>query len=84
MISPDPAAAQLAHRQLAALRQTFPSWRIGCSRAGMWYAIRSTSPEAPAMAGLHRYIVQPSAEALAAILTQQLSLIQRVRFRPGS
>ncbi|MFG1683442.1 hypothetical protein ACGFNP_24960 [Nonomuraea sp. NPDC049269] len=46
----------------------------------MWSAARFTPPSAAQLeAGLHRYIVQPSGEALAAILARQLEISQRIR-----
>lgn len=63
-------------RQLTVLRQTYPAWNIG-HRRGMWSAVRVTPPTpAEAAAGMHRYIVQPSLEALAAVLSYQTGIAQ--------
>lgn len=73
----DASQSRTFRRKLAILEYTYPAWRIR-SRHGMWTAIRSTTP-AQAAAGLHQVVVQPTLDALAAILAQQLDIAQRVR-----
>jgi hypothetical protein len=66
---------------LVVLEQTYPAWHIRRTRHGMWSATRATAPTLlQAEAGLHQFIVQPTARALSAILAQQLDIVQRVRF----
>lgn len=76
------AASQHAHtvstHAFIILEQTYPAWRIRQSRAGMWSARRTVTLN-QAEAGLHRFIVQPTLEALSAILAQQLEIAQRIR-----
>ncbi|WP_165977862.1 hypothetical protein [Nonomuraea diastatica] len=44
----------------------------------MWSAARAIAPTpVEAAAGVHRYIVQPSPEALAAVLAYQIGISQR-------
>lgn len=46
----------------------------------MWSAVRLTAPTAEqATAGLHQFIVQPTLEALSAVLAQQLAIAQHMR-----
>lgn len=78
------AASQLAHQppspELAAMEQTYPAYNIQERPTGMWSAIRATAPtRRQAEAGLHHYIVQPGARALAAVLAQQLEIAHRFR-----
>jgi predicted NAD/FAD-dependent oxidoreductase len=76
------AMARHAHntyeRAVNILEQTYPAWNIRRASTGMWSARRSAS-STQATAGLHRYIIQPTMEALAAVLAQQLEIAQRVR-----
>lgn len=67
-------------REWTALEQTYPGWHIREQSTGMWSAVRATPPtRRQADAGLHRYIVQPGTQALAAILAQQLDIAHRFR-----
>lgn len=69
-----------AEQMLTVLEQTYPAYDIQRRAAGMWSAVRAVAPSMAQMeAGLHRYIVQPSGEALAAVLARQLEISQRVR-----
>jgi hypothetical protein len=66
------ANAHLPHnlidRQLAALEYTYPIWQSRRHASGMWSAVRATPPSD----GGVEYVVQPSAEDLAAFLGRQL------------
>jgi hypothetical protein len=65
--------------KLAALEQTYPAWHIKRKR-GAWSAKRANPPTvAQAAAGVHALIIQPTMEALAAVLAQQMEIAQRVR-----
>lgn len=78
MTSPQHASAYTtAMSKLIVLEQTYPAWHIN-QRGGMWSAKRTVSP-AQMEAGLHEMILQPTMEALAAVLAQQLYIAQRVR-----
>lgn len=81
MINPLRRHAQTTdERMLEVLEHTYPAWRICRSRAGMWSAVRAAVPTlAQAEAGVLRYIVQPTSQALAAVLAQQLEIAQRIR-----
>lgn len=83
MTTPQPVRARrrsLTERLLAVLEQTYPAYDSRRRASGMWSAVRVTPPSlAQVEAGLHRYIVQPSGEALAAVLARQLEISQRVR-----
>ena len=80
MTSPDPSPS-LADRQFAVLLSTFPGWHIARRPNGAWAARRTTPPTPEqAQAGVHQYLIQPSMQALAAVLTQQLGILQG--FRP--
>ncbi|MFG1963029.1 hypothetical protein [Nonomuraea sp. NPDC049028] len=62
------------------MEQTYPAYHIHEQRTGMWSAVRAAAPtRRQAEAGLHQYIVQPDARALAAILAQQLEIAHRFR-----
>lgn len=82
-----PAASQpaqpdqhLPSPERTALEQTYPAYHIQERRTGMWSAVRAAAPtRRQADAGLHRYIVQPGARALAAVLAQQLEIAHRHR-----
>lgn len=64
---------------LRILEQTYPGWDIR-QRGSMWSAVRLTAPTAEqATAGLHQFIVQPTLEALSAVLAQQLAIAQHMR-----
>lgn len=72
--TPDTPAA------LSVIEQTYPRWQIRQRPNNMWIARRITPPTPiQAAAGLHRYIIQPSLEALAAVLCQQLLIAQTSR-----
>lgn len=81
------AASQTAqivlHRpspERSALEQTYPAYHIQERPTGMWSAVRAAAPtRRQAEAGLHQYIVQPGARALAAVLAQQLEIAHRFR-----
>lgn len=83
MTTPQPIRARtqsLTERLFTALEQTYPAYDIRRRVSGMWSAVRVTPPSAVQVeARLHRYIVQPSGEALAAVLARQLEISQRVR-----
>lgn len=80
MINPQRQHAPSADQILNVLEHTYPAWRIRHSRSDMWAAVRAIAPtRSQAEAGVHRYIVQPTAQALAAVLAQQLDILQRVR-----
>ncbi|MFB4265251.1 hypothetical protein [Nonomuraea sp. GTA35] len=63
---------------LTVLEHTYPGWNISGHQNGMWSATRDVTPT-QADAGMHAIIVQPNLLALAAILSQQLEIVQRVR-----
>lgn len=81
MIDPQRRHAKTAdERMLEVLEYTYPAWWIRRSRTGMWAAVRAAVPTiAQAEAGVHRYIVQPTSQALATVLAQQLEIMQRIR-----
>ena len=83
MTTPQPAQSRtqsLTERLLTVLEQTYPAYDIRRRASGMWSAVRNVPPSITQMeARLHRYIVQPSGEALAAVLARQLEISQRVR-----
>ena len=65
--------------KLAVIEQTYPAWRIRPRRNNMWTATRVTDPTPQqAAAGLHQCIIQPTLDALAAVLCQQLKIDQTV------
>lgn len=66
--------------QLTVIEQTYPRWDIRQRPGNMWIARRVTPPTpTQAAAGLHCYIIQPSLEALAAVLCRQLLIAQTSR-----
>lgn len=65
--------------KLSVMEHTYPGWRIREWPGNMWTATRVSAPTpAQAAAGLHRCILQPGLDALAAILCQQLYIAQMV------
>lgn len=69
----------LIEQKRSVLEHTYPAWNVH-RRGDMWSAARAAAPTPTQVeAGLHRYIVQPSMEALAAILAQQLEIAHRIR-----
>lgn len=67
-------------RQLSVLEQNFPAWHVRRRPHGMWSAVRVCPlTDVQIKTRQHRYIVQPSMEALAAILAHQLHIAQRTR-----
>lgn len=65
--------------KLAVIEQTYPAWWIRRRRNNMWTATRVTTPTPRQVAaGLHQCIIQPSLDALAAVLCQQLYIAQTV------
>jgi hypothetical protein len=80
MLSAPQPAHQLPSREWTALEYTYPGWHIRERPTGMWSAVRAACPSRrQAEEGLHRFIVQPGAQALAAVLAQQLDIAQRFR-----
>lgn len=70
---------EIAH-QLLVLEMTYPAWTITRRRNGMWSAIRVVDPTlTQTRAGLHKYMMQPTMQALAAVLAAQLDIAQRTR-----
>lgn len=77
--APQPAH-QPPSREWTALEYTYPGWHIRERPTGMWSAVRAAGPtRRQAEAGLHRFIVQRGAQALAAVLAQQLAIAQQFR-----
>lgn len=65
--------------KLTVLEHTYPRWRISPREHGMWSATRVVPPTpAQSAAGVHRFIIQPDLDALAAVLCQQLGIAQTV------
>lgn len=64
--------------KLAIIEQTYPGWNIRQRAGGMWSATRTSLTPEQSEAGLHRYIIQPTLEAIAAVLSQQLYIMQSV------
>lgn len=64
-------------RQLAALEQTFPGWRITVVNR-CWWAYRR-GPVTPELrdAGVYPSLARPSAEALGTALSMQVEVIHR-------
>ncbi|MFI7126051.1 hypothetical protein ACIBQ1_10180 [Nonomuraea sp. NPDC050153] len=76
---PEPYDSTTAHK-LAILEHTYPRWRITQRVGGMWSATRVVPPtRAQAAAGVHRYIIQPDLDALAAVLCQQLFIAHTIK-----
>lgn len=66
--------------QLAILEQTYPRWQIRRRPTGMWTATRVITPTAAqAAAGLQRYLLLPTLDALAAVLCEQFLIAQTIR-----
>ncbi|KAB8186822.1 hypothetical protein FH608_045850 [Nonomuraea phyllanthi] len=67
----------LNEHKLSVIEHTYPAWRIRQWPNDMWTATRITAPTpGQAAAGLHRCILQPGLDALAAVLCQQLYIAQ--------
>lgn len=65
--------------KLSVIEHTYPGWRIRDRSNGMWSATRIATPTpTQAAAGLHAHILQPDLDALAAVLCQQLYIVQTV------
>ncbi|MGJ6968786.1 hypothetical protein ACSDR0_43480 [Streptosporangium sp. G11] len=76
-------SAQLADRQLEALRQEFPGWDITCVAdlsTPVWHAVLRTAPTGQQKAaGVLAELMRFSAEALATALATQVERIHRAR-----
>ncbi|MER5643613.1 hypothetical protein [Streptosporangium sp. NPDC002524] len=76
-------AAELAERQLGALRQAYPGWDITCVAdlsAPVWHAgLRAPLTEKQKAAGVRESFMCFSAEALAAVLATQVERVHRGR-----
>ncbi|WP_433520055.1 hypothetical protein ACQP2T_63685 (plasmid) [Nonomuraea sp. CA-143628] len=73
-------APSKAEAQFAVLEQTYPRWRIRRRSTGMWTATRVVAPTAAqSAAGLQRYLLLPTLDALAAALVEQFVIAQTVR-----